>query len=76
MIRVFLAEDMQILRDTLVTLLALEEDIEVVAQLSDGTRVVDTAVGLRPERDKQATVAGPLIVQFAPQMRARPMSKW
>lgn len=49
MIRVLLAEDMQILRDTLVTLLALEEDIEVVAQLSEGTRVVDTAVALGPD---------------------------
>ena len=33
MIRVLLAEDMRILRDTLVSVLNLEDDIKVVAQV-------------------------------------------
>ena len=36
MIRVLLAEDMRILRDTLTAVLGLETDIEVVAQVADG----------------------------------------
>ncbi len=36
MIRVLVAEDMRILRDTLVALLRLEDDIEVVAEVTDG----------------------------------------
>ena len=36
MIRVLVAEDMRILRDTLVSVLNLEEDIEVVAQVAAG----------------------------------------
>jgi two-component system, NarL family, response regulator DesR len=48
-IRVLVAEDMQILRDTLVALLGLEADIEVVAQVSHGDQVVPTAVAARPD---------------------------
>lgn len=36
MIRVLVAEDMRILRDTLVAVLNLEDDIDVVAQVADG----------------------------------------
>lgn len=49
MIRVLVAEDMQILRDTLVALLGLEEDIDVVAEVSDGGSVVPAAVAVRPD---------------------------
>jgi two-component system, NarL family, response regulator DesR len=40
MIRVLVAEDMRILADALAAVLSLEGDIEVVAQVSDGTAVV------------------------------------
>lgn len=40
---------MQILRDTLVALLGLEEDIDVVAEVSDGGSVVPAAVAVRPD---------------------------
>jgi two-component system response regulator DesR len=36
MIRVLVAEDMRILRDALVAVLNLEDDIHVVAQVADG----------------------------------------
>lgn len=49
MIRVLLAEDMQILRDTLAALLRLEDDIEVVAEVGDGDSVVPTALARRPD---------------------------
>lgn len=48
-IRVLVAEDMQILRDTLVALLGLEEDIDVVAEISDGSSVVSAAMAQRPD---------------------------
>jgi two-component system, NarL family, response regulator DesR len=48
MIRVLLAEDMQILRDTLTALLRLEDDIDVVADVSDGLSIVPAAVEHRP----------------------------
>src|SRR2546430_16886426 len=38
-IRVLIAEDVRILRDTLVAVLALETDIEVVAGLASGDRI-------------------------------------
>jgi two-component system response regulator DesR len=47
-IRVLVAEDVRILRDTLVAVLALETDIEVVAELASGDRIVPTAVEQRP----------------------------
>ena len=49
MIRVLVAEDMRILRDTLAALLGLEADIEVVAQVSDGNAIVPAAVTQRPD---------------------------
>ena len=48
MIKVLLAEDMHLLRGALVALLALEPDIEVVAELSSGQDVVSTARALGP----------------------------
>jgi two-component system, NarL family, response regulator DesR len=42
-IRVVVAEDMRILRDTLVALLSLEGDIEVVAEVGDGGGIVPAA---------------------------------
>jgi len=48
-IRVLVAEDMRILRDTLAALLGLEADIEVVAQVSDGNAIVPAAVTQRPD---------------------------
>jgi len=49
MIRVLVAEDMRILRDTLVSLLNLEDDIEVVAEVAAGAAVVPAALGHRPD---------------------------
>jgi two-component system, NarL family, response regulator DesR len=48
-IRVLLAEDMVILRDTLARLLALEDDIAVIAEVRDGDAVVAAAVAQRPD---------------------------
>ena len=44
-----IAEDMRILRDTLVTVLGLEADIEVVAEVTDGTAVVPAALSAKPD---------------------------
>jgi len=49
MIRVLVAEDMQILRDTLVSVLNLEHDIEVVAQVATGEGIVPAAEAERPD---------------------------
>ena len=49
MIRVLVAEDMRILRDTLVSVLNLEEDIEVVAQVAAGDGIVPAALAERPD---------------------------
>jgi two-component system, NarL family, response regulator DesR len=46
MIRVLVAEDMRILRDTLVSVLNLEDDIKVVAQVAAGTDIVSAALPL------------------------------
>jgi two-component system response regulator DesR len=48
-IRVLVAEDMRILRDTLVAVLRLETDIEVVAQVPDGLAIVPAAMEHRPD---------------------------
>lgn len=49
MIRVLVAEDMRILRDTLVAVLRLEADIEVVAQVASGEEIVPVAVEYHPD---------------------------
>jgi two-component system, NarL family, response regulator DesR len=49
MIRVLLAEDMRILADTLAAVLSLEDDIDVVARVRDGTAVVPTAARVQPD---------------------------
>jgi two-component system response regulator DesR len=48
-IRVLVAEDMRILRDTLVALLDLQEDIEVVAEVTDGPGIVPAVLAGRPD---------------------------
>jgi two-component system, NarL family, response regulator DesR len=48
-IRVLVAEDMRILRDTLVAVLSLEADIEVVAQVASGGEIVPAAVEHCPD---------------------------
>jgi two-component system response regulator DesR len=48
-IRVLVAEDMRILRDTMVAVLNLEDDIEVVAQATDGEGIVPEAIATRPD---------------------------
>ncbi|GAA0896143.1 response regulator transcription factor [Virgisporangium aurantiacum] len=48
-VRVLVAEDMQILRDTLVAVLGLEDDLEVVAEVGDGDGVVDAALATDPD---------------------------
>lgn len=47
--RVLVAEDMQILRDTLVAVLSLEDDLDVVAEVSTGDALVSAAMALRPD---------------------------
>ncbi|NUP63423.1 MAG: response regulator transcription factor [Nonomuraea sp.] len=49
MIRVLIAEDVRILREALVALLGYEEDIEVVAAVETGDRIVPAALAHRPE---------------------------
>jgi two-component system response regulator DesR len=49
MIRVLVAEDMRILRDTLVSVLNLEDDIQVVAQVATGPDIVPAALAERPD---------------------------
>src|SRR5208282_3327294 len=48
-IRVLVAEDMRILRETLVAVLNLEDDIDVVAEVSDGDAIVPAVVAHRPD---------------------------
>jgi two-component system, NarL family, response regulator DesR len=48
-IRVLVAEDMQILRNTLVTVLNLEPDITVVADTGDGNAITPTAGQTHPD---------------------------
>ncbi len=49
MIRVLLAEDQAMMRGALAVLLGLEEDIEIVAEVSDGAEVVPRALTARPD---------------------------
>jgi two-component system response regulator DesR len=49
MVRVLIAEDMRILRDTLVALLEMEDDLEVVAALDAGDHIVITALHHQPD---------------------------
>jgi len=48
-IRVLVAEDMRILRDTLAAVLSMENDIDVVAQVADGDGIVPAALAQRPD---------------------------
>jgi two-component system response regulator DesR len=48
-IRILVAEDMHLIRGALVALLALEADLEVVAELDRGDRILATAVRVRPD---------------------------
>lgn len=48
-IRVLLAEDMDLLRTALVSLLSVEEDIEVIADLKCDQKAVSVALRLRPD---------------------------
>lgn len=48
-IRVLVAEDMRILADTLAAVMNLQDDIEVVAQVADGTAIVPTALACHPD---------------------------
>lgn len=49
MIRVLIAEDMDMIRGALVALLSLEEGIEVVAELDRGDQIVAAALRTRPD---------------------------
>jgi two-component system, NarL family, response regulator DesR len=49
MIRVLIAEDMHMIRGALVALLSLEDDMQVVAELERGDRIVQTALETRPD---------------------------
>ncbi|GAA2412152.1 response regulator [Nonomuraea africana] len=49
MIRVLIAEDQGMMRDALALLLGLEDDLEVVAQVADGSAIVSTVAEVRPD---------------------------
>ena len=49
MIKVLIAEDMHMIRGALVALLRMEPDIDVVAELDRGDRIVETAMRTRPD---------------------------
>lgn len=49
MIRVLVAEDMHMIRGALVALLSREADLEVVAELDSGDRVVEEVLRTRPD---------------------------
>ena len=49
MIRVLIAEDQAMVRGALASLLGLEEDIEVVAEVERGDRVTSAALSTRPD---------------------------
>jgi two-component system, NarL family, response regulator DesR len=49
MIGVLVAEDMRILRDTLVAVLNLEDDIEVVADVTSGNAIIPAALAAPPD---------------------------
>ncbi|MBO2458351.1 response regulator transcription factor [Actinomadura violacea] len=49
MSRVLIAEDMHLLREALAELLGLEDDMEVVAQVDSGARIVAEAERTRPD---------------------------
>jgi two-component system response regulator DesR len=49
LIKVLIAEDQAMIRGALAALLAIEEDIEVVAQVDRGDRVVEAAVKTNPD---------------------------
>ncbi|WP_433508875.1 response regulator transcription factor [Nonomuraea sp. CA-143628] len=49
MIRILIAEDMHILREALVELLSLEDDITVVAGVASGLEIVSSALEHRPD---------------------------
>ncbi|TQS27830.1 response regulator [Microbispora sp. KK1-11] len=49
MIRIMIAEDVRILRETLSAVLDLEDDLEVVAQVERGDRIIAAALAHRPD---------------------------
>ncbi|WP_405796259.1 DNA-binding response regulator [Streptomyces sp. NBC_01506] len=49
MIRILLAEDMNMVRGALVALLNLESDLEVVAELERGDKILEAALSVRPD---------------------------
>lgn len=49
MIRILIAEDMDMIRAALVALLSREADMEIVAELDRGDKVVEAAVATRPD---------------------------
>ena len=49
MIRILLAEDQHLIRGALSALIGLEEDMQVVAEVEEGDRIVPTARDTRPD---------------------------
>ncbi len=49
MIRILLADDENLIRDAVASLLALEDDLEIVAQAASGPEAVAAALKLRPD---------------------------
>ncbi|MEU4985660.1 response regulator transcription factor [Streptomyces sp. NPDC021969] len=49
MIRILLAEDMNMVRGALVALLGLERDLEVVCELERGDEIIDAALRVKPD---------------------------
>ena len=48
-IRILVADDADAYRDTVVAVLELEDDLEVVAEVASGDRIVPTAMELEPD---------------------------
>lgn len=49
MVRVLVAEDMRILRDALVAMLDLEDDLDVVAEVASGDQIIPAALQHHPD---------------------------
>ena len=71
MIRVLIAEDQAMVRGALASLLALEDDIEVVAEVGRGDRVLDLARALRAPTSRCSTSRCPASTGSPPPPRSR-----
>ena len=66
MIRVLLADDEDMIRTALASLLRLEDDLEVIAECSNGSAAVEAALRLKPDICLLDLEMPGLASQFAP----------